>query len=101
MPDVTPPTLALTSPSTVTTTNASMVNVAGTTEPGASVMVNGVQAYVSPTGTFSVDVPLASMATKSITITAPASGTKCFLVLTAQKSAVTVFQEQDEVFTLQ
>jgi len=58
MPDVTPPTLALTSPSTVTTTNASMVNVAGTTEPGASVMVNGVQAYVSPTGTFSVDVAL-------------------------------------------
>ena len=58
MPDVTPPALALTSPSTVTTTNASMVNVAGTTEPGASVMVDGIQAQVSPTGTFSVDVAL-------------------------------------------
>lgn len=52
-------------------------------------------------GMFSVDVPLASMATKSITITAPTSGTKCFLVLRAQKSGVIVFQEQDEVFTLQ
>jgi hypothetical protein len=40
------------------------------------------------------------MTTKSITITAPASGTKCFLVLKAQKNGVTVFQEQDEVFTL-
>jgi hypothetical protein len=49
---------------------------------------------------FSVDVPLASMATKSVTIT-PTAGTRCFLVLKAQKSGVPVFQEQDEVFTLQ
>jgi hypothetical protein len=55
---------------------------------------------MSGSGTFSVNVPLASMATKSITITAPTSGTKCFLVLKAQKSGVTVFREQDEVFTL-
>ena len=36
-------------------------------------------------GTLTVDVPLATMVTKSITITAPTSGTKCYLVLRAQK----------------
>jgi hypothetical protein len=53
------------------------------------------------TGTFSVDVPLASMATKSVTITAPASGTKCYLVLRSQKNGTTVFEETSEVFNLQ
>jgi hypothetical protein len=56
---------------------------------------------IAGSGTFSVDVPLASMATKAITITAPASGTKCALVLRAQKNGVTLFQENDELFTLQ
>lgn len=51
-------------------------------------------------GTFTVDVPLATMATKSITITAPTSGTKCYLVLRAQKNGTTLFEETDESFTL-
>ena len=46
-------------------------------------------------------MPLASMATKSITMTAPTSGTKCFLVLRAQKNGTTLFEETDESFTLQ
>ena len=53
------------------------------------------------TGTLAVDVPLASMVTKSITITAPTSGTKCYLVLRAEKSGTTLFEETDESFTLQ
>jgi len=52
-------------------------------------------------GTLAVDVPLASMATKSITMTAPTSGTKCYLVLRAQKNGTTLFEETDESFTLQ
>jgi hypothetical protein len=56
---------------------------------------------VASSGTFSVDVPLASMATKSITLTAPASGAKCYLVLRPQKDGATLFQETDEVFNLQ
>ena len=52
-------------------------------------------------GTFTVEVPLATMATKSITITAPTSGTKFYLVLRAQKNGTTVFEETDESFTLQ
>jgi hypothetical protein len=52
-------------------------------------------------GTLTVDVPLATMATKSVTITAPTSGTKFYLVLRAQKSGTTVFEETDESFTLQ
>jgi hypothetical protein len=51
-------------------------------------------------GTFTVEVPLATMATKSITITAPTSGTKFYLVLRAQKNGTTVFEETDESFTL-
>ena len=56
---------------------------------------------IGSSGTLAVDVPLGSMATKSITMTAPTSGTKCYLVLRAQKSGTTVFEETDESFTLQ
>jgi len=52
-------------------------------------------------GTFTVDVPFATMATKSVTIGAPTSGTKFYLVLRAQKNGTTVFEETDEAFTLQ
>src|SRR5450432_568833 len=53
------------------------------------------------TGTLMVDVPLGSMATKSIAMTAPASGTKCYLVIRAQKNGTTLFEETDESFILQ
>ena len=56
---------------------------------------------IGATGTLAVDVPLASMVTKSITMTAPASGTKCYLVLRAEKNGTTLFEETDESFTLQ
>jgi len=53
------------------------------------------------TGTLTADVPFATMVTKSINITAPASGTKCYLVLRAAKSGTTLFEETDESFNLQ
>ena len=53
------------------------------------------------TGTLTADVPFATMVTKSINITAPASGTKCYLVLRAQKNGTTLFEETDESFNLQ
>lgn len=56
---------------------------------------------IGGSGTLAVDVPVASMATKSITMTAPTSGTKCYLVLRAQKNGTTLFEETDESFTLQ
>jgi hypothetical protein len=61
----------------------------------------------SPTGavassaTVKVEVPLASSVSKSITMTAPASGTKCYLVLRAAKNGTTLFEETDESFTVQ
>jgi len=61
----------------------------------------------SPTGavassaTVKIDVPLASSTSKSITMTAPASGTKCYLVLRAAKNETALFEETDEAFTLQ
>ena len=48
-----------------------------------------------------VDVPLGSMATEPITMTAPASGTKCYLVIRAQKNGTPLFEETDESFILQ
>jgi hypothetical protein len=48
-----------------------------------------------------VDVPLASSISRSITMTAPASGTKCYLVLRAAKNGTTLFEETDEAFTVQ
>ena len=36
-----------------------------------------------------------------ITFTAPTSGTKFYLVLRAQKNGITVFEETDELFTVQ
>jgi hypothetical protein len=41
------------------------------------------------------------MVTKSIAMAAPTSGTKCYLVLRAQKNGTTLFEETDESFTLQ
>jgi hypothetical protein len=63
----------------------------------------------SPTGTIasmgtlsSVMVPLGTMATQTINITAPSSGTQAYLVLRSQKSGTqtTVFEEDGEYFTL-
>ncbi|HEB89302.1 MAG TPA: hypothetical protein ENI85_07005, partial [Deltaproteobacteria bacterium] len=53
----TPPTVALTSPSTGTTVTASPVAVSGTVDNATSVVVNGVQATIAG-GTFSADIPL-------------------------------------------
>jgi hypothetical protein len=53
------------------------------------------------TGTLTVDVPFGTMVTKSINMTAPTSGTKCYLVLRAAKSGTTLFEETDESFNLQ
>ena len=55
---------------------------------------------IASMGTLNVDVPLGSMATQSINITAPAAGSKFYLVLRAQKNGTTVFEETGESFML-
>jgi hypothetical protein len=47
-------------------------------------------------------VPLGTMATQTVNITAPTSGTQAYLVLRSQKSGTqtTVFEEDGEYFTL-
>ena len=88
-------------------TRATTLLIFNDTFSGTSVDVTWEIYSDSPTGskgasgTFTVDVPFATMATKSVTITAPASGTKCYLVLRAAKNGTTLFEETDEVFTLQ
>jgi hypothetical protein len=88
-------------------TRATTLLIFNDTFSGTSVDVTWEIHSDSPTGskgvsgTFTVDVPFGTMATKSVTITAPASGTKCFLVLRAAKNGTTLFEETDEVFTLQ
>jgi hypothetical protein len=56
---------------------------------------------IASSGTFSVDVPFGTSTTKSVTMVAPSTGTKCFLVLRAARSGTTLFEETDESFTLQ
>ncbi|HYA10849.1 MAG TPA: Ig-like domain-containing protein [Thermoplasmata archaeon] len=67
--ETTPPAISISSPTSGTVTNNSVAEVTGTTEPGASVSVNGVVAAVSPTGSFSVAIALAEGA-NTITATA-------------------------------
>ena len=51
-PDTTPPPLSLDSPSDGLTTEAPLVMVAGTTEPGVDLSVNGMMVAVEPDGSF-------------------------------------------------
>jgi hypothetical protein len=55
---------------------------------------------IASSGTLNVDVPLGSMATTTINATAPSSGSMGYLVLRAQKSGTTLFEEDDEAFNL-
>jgi len=58
-PDETPPSLTLSSPADESTVDAPTVTVAGTTEPGADLVVNGVRPDVAADGTFSFPLALA------------------------------------------
>lgn len=68
-PDVTAPSLVLSSPSDGMTTDASVVTVSGTTEPGAVLVVNGVTAAVGDDGSFSCEIALVE-GVNTITVTA-------------------------------
>ncbi len=57
-PDATPPAVSISSPVNGATTNVSSVVVAGSTEPGARVSVNGVEATVASGGGFSLTLAL-------------------------------------------
>ncbi len=58
VPDTTPPLLSIDSPSDGHTTEASVVMVSGTTEPGVDLVVNGMMVAVEPDGSFSCTIAL-------------------------------------------
>jgi len=58
VPDTTPPSLSLTSPSQGLTTETSVVTVTGITEPGVTLKINGVLVAVGPDGSFSCELAL-------------------------------------------
>jgi hypothetical protein len=58
-PDTTPPIITVTQPQEGTSTNRSSIWVSGTTEPDASVSVNGVVASVAVNGSFGLRLALA------------------------------------------
>jgi hypothetical protein len=68
-PDVTPPDLSLTSPLEGASSASLSVWVSGTTEPGATLSVNGVMGSVSATGSFGLMIAMAPGAQR-IAITA-------------------------------
>ena len=51
-------------------------------------------------GMLNVEVPMGSVVAQPLSITAPATGSECYLVLRAQKAGVTLFEETAESFTL-
>jgi hypothetical protein len=55
---------------------------------------------IASSGTLNLTVPLGSMVTQTVNVTAPSSGTTGFLVLRAQKNGVTLFEEDNEAFNL-
>ncbi len=67
--DRAPPALTLTSPADGAKSATPQVRIAGTTEPGARVSVDGYAAAVATDGSFSIVVPLGAGAT-TITVTA-------------------------------
>lgn len=56
--DTTPPTLSLTSPADGSIVDEPTVTVAGLTEPGTTLTINGVEATVAPDGSFSLRLAL-------------------------------------------
>ncbi len=66
--DTTAPSLAVTSPTNDATVTVPTVLVTGTTEPGASVDVNGYAVTVNATGAFSIELAL-KVGANSITVT--------------------------------
>ncbi len=57
-PDTTPPVLTLSSPENGIEVDVNAVTVAGITEPGADLDINGIKATVKDDGFFSIDVSL-------------------------------------------
>lgn len=68
-PDTTPPAVSITSPADGLTVETPAVTVSGTTEPGASLDVNGMSAFVEADGSFSCVIMLVDGA-NTITATA-------------------------------
>lgn len=68
-PDTIAPALSLTEPADGSTVTEPSVTVAGTTEPGARLVVNGIETAVGPNGTFSILLALAE-GTSAIVVTA-------------------------------
>lgn len=68
-PDTIPPALSLTEPADGSTVTEPSVRVAGTTEPGARLVVNGIETAVGPDGAFSILLALAE-GTNAIVVTA-------------------------------
>ncbi len=72
--DTTPPSVTLTTPSEGSTTNRSSVLVSGRAEMGARVSVNGIDAGVSPNGSFAMDTPLVNGSNRITVVATDASG---------------------------
>lgn len=72
--DTVAPALLLTSPTEGATTETASVTVAGATEPGASLRVNGLGVPVALNGTFSVDLALSEGSNTIAAIATDAAG---------------------------
>ncbi|MDG6226195.1 MAG: hypothetical protein QCI82_11880 [Candidatus Thermoplasmatota archaeon] len=74
LPDTTPPVLTLSSPENGIEVDTNVLTVSGTTESGAALVVNGVNAYVAEDGTFSIDISLFPGSNTIVVTSTDASG---------------------------
>jgi hypothetical protein len=99
-----PPSITITSPTNLSFLNLSPTSVTGTvSDPAATLVINSVAATVSPTGSFSVSIPLAegpNILTATATSKAGAAGTATSSVtLDTTPPHVTVTSPPDQFVT--
>jgi hypothetical protein len=61
----------------------------------------GASGTISNQGTMTLQIPLGSHMTTSISVTAPSSGTTAVLVLQSSKGGQVIFRDDAESFSLQ
>lgn len=98
--DTTAPSVSITSPASGTNVTSPTVAVTGTTEPGATVVVNGVDASVDASGAFAVNVSLAEGANVITATATDAAGNAASARVTVTYTNPTPAQVQSSVAPL-
>jgi hypothetical protein len=98
--DTTPPPLTISSPASGTETDAPTITVSGETEPGATLVVNGIMVAVSMDGSFSFELALLEGSNEITAVATDAWGNPTTVSVTVEY-ANPVTELQEEVYALE